>query len=81
MGNYHIKVYPIDIERKYNNRKVRPVLYSDQIIHSNKDKYGKVHENLINVQANNFIPMFIYDNSKIEISNLSNKENFKLNKN
>jgi hypothetical protein len=81
MGNYHIKVYPIDIERKYNNRKVRPVLDSYQIIHSNQDKYGKVHENWINVQGNDFIPMFIYDNSKIEISNLSNKENCKLNKN
>lgn len=67
MGNYHIKVYPIDIERKYKNKKVRPVLDSNQIIHSNKDKYGKVHENCINVQGNDFIPMFIYDKSEISL--------------
>ena len=67
MGNYHIRVYPTNIERKYNNRKVRPVLDSDQIIHSNQNKDGKVHENWINVQGNDFIPMFIYDKSEISL--------------
>ena len=67
MGNRHIKVYPVNIEKKYNNRKVRPVLDSDQIIHSNQNKYINSSKNWIDIHANDFIPMFIYDKSEISL--------------
>lgn len=58
MGNYHIKVYPTNIERRYNNRKVRPVSDIEQI--SNSDY-------TIDSYRDKYIPMFIYDKSEISL--------------
>ena len=59
MGNYHIKVYPVNIEKKYNNcRKIMPIIDEQ---HINDNVY------IFDSYQNKYIPMFNYDKSKISL--------------